>query len=267
MSKLYKTELHCHTATVSRCAKDTPEHLVEQYLEYGYSTVLITDHFAPWYLEDFYKTYDRCDGAYFPTGFDRGIIERSRRGEATWADKIEFQFAGYRRVKELAPQELTVLPCAEARIVPLKMSNDYLVFGMTPELLLQHPEIFELGFREYLDFCRANGVLLVQAHPFRRWMTLHDVRYIDGLEVFNAGGDRNDIAELWADDAHLIKTSGSDYHNPTDKPLGGILTEERITSLPQLVSILKSGEYELIRDGLQSDAEETFKLKEAMDKA
>ena len=46
VKKLYKTELHCHTGDTSLCGRATAEELLERYLEKGYSTVVVTDHFC-----------------------------------------------------------------------------------------------------------------------------------------------------------------------------------------------------------------------------
>ena len=43
-------------------------------------------------------------------------------------------------------------------------------------------------------------------------------------------------------------TSGSDHHDSNQYPDAGILTDEPITSNKQLLEVLKSGNYELIRD-------------------
>lgn len=78
---------------------------------------------------------------------------------------------------------------------------------------------------------------------------------LDGIEVFNGsiGGhygtdSHNDRAKAYAEQFKFIKTSGTDLHYPTDKILGGIKTEEKITSINQLVDILKSGKYTLIEE-------------------
>ncbi|MCQ2424163.1 MAG: hypothetical protein MJ088_04625 [Clostridia bacterium] len=45
MGKLFRTELHCHTRTVSPCANADPEYLIEDYRKHGYDTIVVTDHF------------------------------------------------------------------------------------------------------------------------------------------------------------------------------------------------------------------------------
>ena len=60
---------------------------------------------------------------------------------------------------------------------------------------------------------------------------------------------RNDIARIWAERFGLIGTSGSDFHKIVEGAFaGGILTDEPITSNEQLLEILRSGNFEMIKD-------------------
>jgi hypothetical protein len=58
---------------------------------------------------------------------------------------------------------------------------------------------------------------------------------------------RNDIAEAWANKFSLIKTSGTDFHYADVPANAGILTENEITTMDELVDVLKSGNYELVK--------------------
>ena len=130
-------------------------------------------------------------------------------------------------------------------------SNDYLVFGITEELLRAHEDIFSLNPESFSKISRENGFLFVQAHPFRNTMTVINPAFLDGVEVYNGhkGHDsRNEIADMWADKYGLIKTSGTDFHYPHVPANAGILTDEKITTSEQLLEILKSGSYSLIKE-------------------
>ena len=48
---MYKTETHLHTAPVSSCGKISPEDMIRRYAENGYTTVFISDHFAPYHFD------------------------------------------------------------------------------------------------------------------------------------------------------------------------------------------------------------------------
>ena len=74
---------------------------------------------------------------------------------------------------------------------------------------------------------------------------------MDGYEVFNGSrrhDSRNFLAEAMADKYRKVRTSGTDFHRPDDPVCGGILTKRRIRSNEELLKILGSGEYDLLRD-------------------
>ena len=219
----YKTELHTHTLLVSPCA-DTPlEDVVERYADAGYTTVFITDHY--------------CDYVIDPAG-------------ETWEQKMEHYLSGYRAMKEMARGKFNVVLGCELRF--LENFNDYLVFGMDEEFLLTHPELHKMTLKDFSAFAKENGLLLVQAHPFRTKMTVVKPQLLDGVEVFNGHRgheSKNYLANELANRYGLIKTSGSDFHHPNSVVSGGIMTDEPITTAQQLIEILRSGNYTLICQG------------------
>ena len=229
----YKTELHAHSATVSPCALVTPHELVERYTENGYTTLVLTEHY--------------CDYVIDPAG-------------ETWAEKAEHYLSGYRALKRAAEGRLHILLGCELRF--LGSQNDYLVFGMDEEFLLAHPNLHQMTPAGFSEFAHANGLIFTQAHPYRKGMDRIDPTLLDGMEVFNGHPDHNSHnldALATATRYGLIRTSGSDYHFPNATPAGGILTDEPITSLSQLLAVLRSGIYTLIcsgkhavRDGMEN---------------
>ena len=68
----YKTELHCHSRTVSDCASITPSEIVEKYLAAGYTTVVLADHLSRFSFEG--KRYN---------------------GSEDWQSKIDYYMEGY----------------------------------------------------------------------------------------------------------------------------------------------------------------------------
>ena len=219
----YKTELHAHTMLVSPCA-DTPiEEVVRRYAAAGYTTVVVTDHY--------------CDYVIDNAGED-------------WTQKVEHYLSGYRAMKEAAQGKFNVILGCELRF--LENSNDYLVFGMDEEFLHAHPELHKMSLKAFSAFAKEHGLLLVQAHPFRNGMTMVNPRLLDGVEAFNghySHESKNYLANELANRYGLIKTSGTDFHHPVQQPSGGIVTNEPITSVTQLIEILKSGNYTLICQG------------------
>ncbi len=215
----FLTELHAHTSPVSPCADLGADAVAERYIAEGYDTVVLTNHYCDYVIDN--------------------------AGE-TWEEKIDYYLADYRAMKTYAADRLQVLLGCELRFT--ENQNDYLIFGLTEEFLITHPELHRMTLRSFSAMAREHGLLVVQAHPFRHRMTVVDPQYLDGMETFNGhvGHDsRNPIADAWARRYGLLRTSGTDFHHPHQFGTGGILTEEPITSTEQLVAVLRSGNYTL----------------------
>ena len=226
---MFKTELHCHSADASVCGRLYSDRIVEKYVEAGYTTLFLTNHFNN-------------------TTFNHKKFNLS---DASWEEKIAFFMNGYHALVKVAEGKLNVLLGIEMRFDPDGI-NDYLIYGITEEFLLSHPEILNKSMEENCEIFREAGMLIIQAHPFRNKMKIIKPQCLDGIEVYNGhiGHDsRNCIAYQWAEMYNLIKTAGTDLHREIHQPCGGILTEEPITSAEQLIEVLRSGKYELLRDG------------------
>ena len=48
----FKTELHCHSRDGSGCSSESAEEIVQKYLDRGYSTLCLTNHFLPIWSDD-----------------------------------------------------------------------------------------------------------------------------------------------------------------------------------------------------------------------
>lgn len=221
---IYKTELHCHSAEVSTCSNEPAENIVEKYVKYGYSTVVLTNHL------------NKSSFAHME--------------DATWAEKAEYFIEGYNKLKKAAGSDLNVLFGAEIRFPG--SATDYLVYGITEDFLRNTPDCMTVNVGQFWQYCHREGYILIQAHPFRAGMMVTPVWQIDGIEVFNGHPGQssfNDVAELYASHTEkFICTSGSDYHDDFHIPDGGILTAEPITNNARLVDVLARRDYSLIKD-------------------
>ncbi len=220
---MFKTELHCHSNDVSECARVDVNTIVEKYTHGGYSTLVLSNHFN--------------EGTY------------NFKKSTSWQDWVDKYIDGYKKLKECAKGKLEILLAMELRFTC--NINDYLVFGITEEFLRSHEYFYKMQPHSFHELAKENGFLFIQAHPFRDGMTITPYWDLDGIEVYNGhkGHDsRNEIADMWADKYNLIKTSGTDFHYDYVPTNAGILTEEKITSMEQLIEVLKSGKYELIRE-------------------
>lgn len=219
----YKTELHAHTKEVSPCADLSVEEVAERYIAAGYTTLVLTNHYCDYVIDN--------------------------AGE-TCKEKIDHYLSAYHAMKEYAGERLHVLLGCELRFT--ENHNDYLIYGMTEEFLREHPDLHKMTLKSFSELSRKSGLLLFQAHPFRNRMTVMPPKYLDGIEVFNGhhGHDsRNQLADAYARRYGLLRCSGSDFHHVSSVESAGILTEEPITSMEQLVDILRTGACELICSG------------------
>ncbi len=218
----YKTELHFHTSDVSRCAKLSPEEVAEKYIAAGYSTVVLTNHYAEYIFD----------------------------GKGGWEKCIHAYLNALSRMRDYAGDKLNVLCGAEVRCYYNR--NDFLLYGADEEFLIKNPNLHRLSVKELSELARANDVLLVHAHPFRNNMTIVNPKLLDGIEVFNGTPhteSHNHMADAWAKEFGLLRTSGSDFHGGRYLITGGILTDAPIEDLTQLKAILRSGNYSLICEG------------------
>ena len=218
----YKTELHCHSQDASPCSHESVEGICEKYARYGYTTICLTNHFTP-------------------------SANMDDPGE--WAAKIRRRYAAYDKLKACAGDRFHILMGLEFRFI--QNSNDYLVFGFDEDWLVSHTaEILKMGVRKFTELARADGLLTIQAHPFRHGMVVTDAAAVDGIEIYNGHpghNSNNDIAEAWARKYGKIMTSGTDHHNPDHMPDGGIRTDFPVTSEAMLIETLRGGNYTLIR--------------------
>lgn len=224
MSFLY--EMHAHVKEVSTCSGSDSKKLAECYLNTDYTGIVITDHINP-------STFARED-----------------LKNATWEEKIKHFLSGYEAVKKAVGDKMIVILGFEINFY--NHPNDYLVYGVTEEFLLSHGDLMTLGPKRFSEIAHENGLLMIQAHPFRRGTEVEDWKILDGYEIFN-GNPRhyscNPIAEQWAKYHNKsIVTSGSDFHEPEDAGHGGIYFEKEIRTPQELVEELKKGNYTLKRD-------------------
>lgn len=210
----FLTELHCHTSEVSSCSHQTAQQVADRYLSEGYSTVVVTNHYTKSTME---------------------------RGGDDWQSRFNYYLSGYRKMRDYADGKLTVLLGIELRFT--ENFNDYLIFGADEAFIYSHPNLHEMTLKDFRSLADKEGLLIVQAHPFRNKMIIMKPELIHGVEVFNAhaGHDsRNRLALEWCRRYGKIPTSGSDFHDADFYVKGGIKTDEKITSMQQLMELLRA---------------------------
>ena len=221
---MYKVEPHLHTVHVSQCGRMEAADIVAAYREAGYSALIVTDHFNR-------------------TTFDYLGID-----PAGDSDRIGAFLEGYRRVKAEGKKcGLRVFKGAELRFD--ESENDYLLYGWRDDLLAEPDSVFRMGIAAFAPIARAQGVLIVQAHPYRHGCTPAIACYLDGVEVINTSPrheSHNERAREYAEEFGLLATSGSDCHRPEDVARGGIIMDSLPSDSMQMARLLRSRRYQLI---------------------
>lgn len=217
MSYLYDT--HVHTSAGSRCSAVSPEDVVRRFKKMGYTGIFITDHF-----------------------FNNPSTTVPFR-EIPWAEAIAQYCLPYKTAR------------AEGEKVGLDVffgfemsyqGNDILVYGLGEEWLAAHPEILEMPIRTFCEFARAEGGLVIHAHPFREAKYIDLIRLlprsVDGVEVLNAGCTdfENGLAAHCAEAYGLPGVGGSDYHRPRPY-LCATESSHRFSSVDGFCDAVRSG--------------------------
>ena len=216
-----KYELHSHTTETSQCAKITAKELVEKYKELGYSGIVITNHYS-----DFTFSLKEM--------FNKKL-------------RSEHYLKGYREAKKYETEDFSVLLGLELRF--FLNGNDYLIYGITEELIEKTPFLLPMYLKRTSAFFRKHGCIIIQAHPYRPYIYRANPKYLDGVEIVNGKStkEENEKALKWAERKNLkIKTAGSDCHRVTGAGISGIETNEPIKNSNDLLKILKSGEFKII---------------------
>ena len=89
---------------------------------------------------------------------------------------------GYRKAKQYETEDFTVLLGTELRFYATV--NDYLIYGVTEEMLYELPFLLPLYIKKASRLFRERGCVFLQAHPFRKFITRANPKHLDGVEVF-----------------------------------------------------------------------------------
>lgn len=216
---MYKYETHLHTSPISKCASGTVRECLEFYKKLNYDGVFITNHFLD------------------------GNINVDR--QLSYEEKINFYFSDYEDGFEIGKElGIKVFPGVEISY----KGTDFLIYGLSKEWYLAHPEIMEMKKSVELNYLAENGALVIHAHPYRESSYIDHIRLfprlVHGVEV-NASRtkEENEIAKLYAKHYNLLLFAGSDNHmRGTDRALGGMESERPIESVDDFIKAVKNRE-------------------------
>ncbi|MDR1699677.1 MAG: PHP domain-containing protein [Lachnoclostridium sp.] len=189
---LYET--HLHTSEGSICGYTSGREYVDFYKDAGFDGIIVTDHFFT----------GNSTVKFMPI--------------TSWEEKVEVFCSGYENAKKAGDKAgLKVFFGWESWYE----GTEFLVYGLTKEWLLEHPEIMECSISEQYRLVHQDGGMVIHAHPFREAPYILEIRlepdYVDGIEVFNyANHYRNPLfnkrAYEYAQKYDLPMTCGSDIH-------------------------------------------------------
>lgn len=224
---MYRYQMHVHTTPCSLCGAMSHKELCEALKKNGYQGTVLTNHFF-----------------HGNTGIDRAL---------PWEEFVRAYENDYLACMETAKEyDLDIIFGIEEVVIP---GLEILCYGITPSVLYDNPQLKDCSIDEWVNIMRQNGVVLIQAHPFRQADYIPNpgplpIQYYDGVEVYNLGNktpEMNNQAMEYADaHPHLLKTSSADAHWGDCVPFGGIAVKNRIKTEKELALVLKSREYELI---------------------
>ena len=220
---MYKTETHLHTAPVSSCGKMSPEEMIRRYAKEGYTTVFVSDHFAPYHFD--------------------------RLNADTWEEKVDMLCDAYEKAAaEGKKYSMNVVFSPELSLC----GNHYLLYGVDRDFLKKHSEFFTLNPNEMYALVKGYGGYVIQAHPFRDGKCFPTPDCADGFEVMNLNPRHENFDDKCIElvrKTNKPATAGSDAHREEDIARAAMLSEEPIVSWEQYIGLLFDGKLKLFGNG------------------
>ena len=217
---MYKYETHLHSSPASKCGSYSVRENMEFYKSIGYDGIFLTNHF----------------------------INANIGGDRTlpYEDQVEFFFGDIEEGERIAYEiGIKFFWGVETSC----LGTDFLIYGLSKEWYLSHPECVKVSAKEMLKMMADDGALIVHAHPFRDASYIDHIRlfpyHVHAVEIDNCGNKdfQNEMARLYADCYGLPHSAGSDNHNAgyIDR-LAGVEFEEPINAIEDFIERMKRGE-------------------------
>ena len=218
MSYLYET--HLHTSQSSICGVSRGREYISRYKDLGYTGIIVTDHFYN----------GNCN-------VDRGLPWRK------WVDQF---CRGYEDAREEGiRRNLDVFFGWEETFD----ADDYLVYGLDKQWLLEHPEVIHWTRLQQFEEARYYGGCVVQAHPFRQYGYIRCIHLstgcVDAVEIANGPNERSfdALAAAYARKIKVPATAGSDIHRALDAgpyTAFGVVLDRKIENISDYVRAIRS---------------------------
>ena len=217
---MYKYETHLHSSPASKCGSYSVRDNLEFYKKMGYDGIFLTNHFINANI-----------------GCDRTL---------PYEEQVEFFFKDIEEGERIADEVgIKFFWGVETSC----LGTDFLVYGLSKEWYLEHPEIVSVPAKEMLTIMAEAGALLIHAHPFREASYIDHIRlfpyHVHAIEVDNCGNKdfQNDMAKMYADCYGIHCAAGTDNHIAGDVPrLAGVEFDDPIESIEDFIERMKRGE-------------------------
>jgi hypothetical protein len=218
MAYLYET--HLHTAEASKCAVSGGADYIAVYKQMGYTGIMVTDHFY------------------------NGNCALSRN--LPWEEWVNRFYSGYENAKKEGDRlGLDVFFGWEESF---EYCDDYLIYGLDKQWLLEHPEVRTWTRGEQYRAVRDAGGCVVQAHPFRQRYYISKVVLsagcVDAVEVVNGGHDDvscDALAYRYAKKIGKPMLAGTDIHDADSviyDDLYGVYLDKKLNSIDDYVKMI-----------------------------
>jgi hypothetical protein len=224
----YLYETHLHTSQGSLCANSRGRDYIQAYKDTGYRGIFVTDHF--------YRGNCAVDG------------------NLPWKEWVKEFCRGYEDAREEGVRRgLDVFFGWEETFD----GDDYLIYGLDREWLLEHPEARSWSRKRQFSAVREAGGCVVHAHPFRQHYYLNRVvlspALVDAVEAANAGNHDqayDALAMRYAKKIGLPVTAGSDIHDTDQFERGdiyGVYLEKPLESAGDYAAAIRKGSIQGLR--------------------
>lgn len=206
-------DMHAHTSGISRCCRATAREVLETARRVGIDGLILCNHYQEYYLDE--------GGA---PAFARRYIEE------------------YEKTKAIADE--MGMPLYFGVEVTAKLHNDahILLYGLTPEIVETHPEIYRYPLSDMYALTHARGGLVVQAHPYRGGGHVLDTAYLDGLEInchpLYDATHRHRLMDIARQEGKFV-TCGGDYHADCYRAICGVHFSDEKREYADLLSHLE----------------------------
>ena len=185
-------DMHAHSSGISKCCLIDAKAVVEEALKVGLDGIVLTNHYVEYYAKN--KDYSALANRYVEEFYYAKSCGEKVGCKVFFGIEVTMEKEGFPHL---------------------------LLYGVTPQFILDHPQIVFYSQEELYKAVKSAGGVLVQAHPFRKNINrLLDLNFLDGIEVnchpLYEGTHIDELTKI-ATKNNILLTCGGDYHADTHR--------------------------------------------------